>query len=34
MPQMDKSMGVSRDKWNNGIKRENPTGNLSIINRA
>ena len=25
---------VSRDKCNNGIKRENPTGNLSIINRA
>ena len=25
---------VSRDKCNNGIKRENSTGNLSIINRT
>ena len=25
---------VSRGKCNNGIKRENPTGSLSIINRA
>ena len=25
---------VSKDKCNNGTKRENSTGNLSIINRA
>ena len=25
---------VSKDKCNNGIKRESSTGNLSIINRA
>ena len=25
---------VSRGKCNNGIKRENPTGSLSVINRA
>ena len=25
---------VSKDKCNNGIKRNNSTGNLSIINRA
>ena len=25
---------VSRDKCNNGIKRENSSGSLSIINRA
>ena len=30
----DKSKVVSKDKFNNGIKRENSAGNLSIINRA
>ena len=27
-------LAVSRDKWNNDIKRENSTGSLSIINRV
>ena len=32
---MDKSRDTfSRDNFNNGIKRKNSTGNLSVINRT